>query len=62
MQTMIQYARAEGLQTIEGQVLNENTTMLRMCVELGFAITPDPNEPNISVARLTLSQQSTPPS
>jgi acetyltransferase len=62
MQTLIQYARAEGLQTIEGQVLNENTTMLRMCVELGFVITPDPNEPNISVARLTLSQQSTPPS
>ena len=45
MQTMIEYARAEGLDTIEGQVLNENTTMLRMCAELGFIITPDPNEP-----------------
>ena len=56
MQTMIEYARSEGLSTIEGQVLNENTTMLRMCAELGFAITPDPNEPNVSVARLLLSQ------
>ena len=62
MQTMIQYARAEGLQTIEGQVLNENTTMLRMCVELGFVITPDPNESNISVARLALNQRPAPPS
>ena len=62
MQTMIQYARAEGLQSIEGQVLNENTTMLRMCVELGFVITHDPNELNISVARLTLNQRPARPS
>ncbi len=62
MQTMIQYARAEGLQSIEGQVLNENTTMLRMCVELGFVITHDPNESNISVARLTLNQRPARPS
>jgi len=61
MQTMIQYALAEGLQIIEGQVLNENTTMLQMCTELGFVITSDPNESNISVARLALNQQSTPP-
>jgi len=59
---MIQYARAEGLQTIEGQVLNENATMLRMCMELGFVLLPDPNESNISVVRLALNPQSTPPS
>ena len=62
MQTMIQYARAEGLRTIEGQVLNENTTMLRMCVELGFVITPDLDESNISVARLALNPRPAPPS
>ena len=28
MQMIIDYARAEGIQTIEGQVLRENTTML----------------------------------
>jgi acetyltransferase len=55
MQTMIDYASAEGLKTIEGQILNENTTMLRMCRELGFAIEPDSNEAHISVARLTLA-------
>ena len=62
MQTMIQYARAEGLQTIEGQVLSENAAMLRMCLELGFVITPDPNESNISAARLTLNQRPARPS
>ena len=31
MQMIIEYARAEGLKTIEGQVLSENTTMLAMC-------------------------------
>jgi acetyltransferase len=61
MQTMIQYARGEGLQTIEGQVLNENATMLRMCMELGFVVAPDPDESNISVVRLALKRRSTPP-
>jgi acetyltransferase len=54
MQTIIEYARSEGLKTIEGQVLNENTTMLRMCTELGFTAAADPKEPNISVVRLSL--------
>jgi acetyltransferase len=54
MQTLIEYARAEGLATVEGQVLNENSTMLRMCMELGFSIVPDPNEPDISIVTLRL--------
>jgi hypothetical protein len=35
MQMIIDYARAEGVQAIEGQVLRENTTMLAMCKEWG---------------------------
>ena len=42
MQMIIEYARAEGLKTIEGQVLSENTAMLAMCRELGFDLAPDP--------------------
>ncbi len=56
MQTMIDYARSEGLQTLEGQVMDENTTMLQMCRELGFTVAPDPDEPHISVVRLALNQ------
>jgi acetyltransferase len=55
MQTMIDYARSEGLKTIEGQVLVENTTMLRMCEELGFSITPDPDENDTVIVRRALT-------
>jgi acetyltransferase len=54
MQTIIEYARSEGLRTIEGQVLNDNATMLQMCADLGFRIAPDPDEPDISMVTLTL--------
>jgi acetyltransferase len=52
MQLIIEYARAEGLQTIEGQVLSENTTMLAMCKELGFGIAADPHDPDTCVVTL----------
>jgi len=55
MQTMIDYARSEGLKSIEGQVLVENTTMLRMCEELGFCITPDPDENDTVIVRRALT-------
>jgi acetyltransferase len=53
MQLIIEYARAEGIGTIEGQVLRENTSMLAMCRELGFEITADPNDVGICIAKLT---------
>jgi acetyltransferase len=54
MQQIIEYARSEGIKTIEGQILRENSTMLAMCRELGFAIGPDPNDAEICVVRLAL--------
>jgi acetyltransferase len=50
MELIIDYARAEGVQAIEGQVLRENYTMLAMCRELGFDITADPNDVAICIA------------
>jgi acetyltransferase len=55
MQQIIDYARAEGIKSIEGQVLRENTAMLTMCRELGFGIASDPNDPDICIAKLSLS-------
>jgi len=52
MQLMIEYARAEGLATVEGQVLRENTTMLAMCQQLGFAVTIDPDSSDLCIVRL----------
>ena len=54
MQLLIEYARAEGIRMIEGQVLSENTTMLKMCKELGFEIAHDPDDPAVCDAKLSL--------
>jgi acetyltransferase len=54
MALMLDYARAEGLRFIEGQVLRENTAMLKLCAELGFTIANDPDDPNIRIASLAL--------
>ena len=56
MQRMIEYARALGLKRVYGQVLAENTTMLRMCAELGFHIEDDPNQRGIRVVTLELEK------
>jgi len=44
MQVMIEYARWQGLKTVDGQVLRENYTMLSMCRHLGFTVKPDPDD------------------
>ena len=54
MSLMLDYARAEGLRFVEGQVLRENTAMLKMCAELGFTIATDPDDPNIRIAGIAL--------
>jgi acetyltransferase len=54
MQLIIEYARAEGLKTIRGDVLAENTVMLEMCRSLGFEVKSDPIEHDIFIVRLAL--------
>jgi acetyltransferase len=36
MKHILDYAKSKGLETVHGEVLTENTTMLRMAEELGF--------------------------
>jgi acetyltransferase len=52
MQMIIEYARTEGIGTIEGQVLRENTSMLAMCRQLGFQIAADPDDVGICIVKL----------
>jgi RimJ/RimL family protein N-acetyltransferase len=56
MQRMIDYARMTGLKNVHGQVLAENTTMLRMCAELGFDIRDDIGSKGTKVVTLKLDQ------
>jgi acetyltransferase len=57
MQMIIEYARAEDLKVIEGQVLAENTAMLAMCRELGFDIAADAGDPDACIVKLAISNQ-----
>jgi acetyltransferase len=54
MQLIIDYAGADGIKEIFGEVLRENTTMLAMCQELGFASFGKKDDPRIVVASLRL--------
>jgi acetyltransferase len=55
MQLILEYARAEGLRRVEGQVLRGNTMMLAMCRELGFTVAADAQDRDIVTVRLALT-------
>lgn len=55
MQHLIAYAKAEGLKTIHGSVLADNSTMLKMCADLGFTVTRDPDDLGLRRATLDLA-------
>jgi acetyltransferase len=55
MQHLVAYARVEGLEELNGAVLAGNTTMLRMCREMGFSIERDPDDNGLRRAVLRLT-------
>jgi RimJ/RimL family protein N-acetyltransferase len=58
MQMMIEYAKFEGLNRIYGQILQENTVMLKMCRELGFKVVTDAEDRGVCDVTLMLLQPS----
>jgi acetyltransferase len=54
MQKLIEYARSEGIQELRGEVLAENSTMLRMCAELGFDLAESPADPSVRIVTLPI--------
>ena len=56
MKHMIAYAQEKGLETVHGQVLAENVTMLQMCAELGFHLAEDASERGVKVVTLPLHE------
>ena len=56
MKLLIEYAKAEGLSKVSGQVLHDNTTMLTMCRELGFAVKSDPDDAQVELVSLDLTR------
>ncbi|MDU1669697.1 MAG: GNAT family N-acetyltransferase, partial [Bradyrhizobium sp.] len=54
MQLIIEYAKAEDLKMISGDVLQENIVMLEMCRNLGFEVKTDPTERDLCNVKLRL--------
>jgi acetyltransferase len=54
MRLLIDAARNRGLQLMEGFVLAENESMLRLARRLGFTIAPDPEDRAVRTCRLRL--------
>ena len=55
MRFMIEWAKADGLRVVEGQVLRENSTMLDMCRRLGFSIRNDPDDVDLLIVTLPVA-------
>jgi acetyltransferase len=54
MQLIIEHAKSEGIKRINGQILQENSVMLKMCGELGFEIKTDPEDSGVRDVTLML--------
>jgi acetyltransferase len=54
MKQLIGSARARGLKVMEGYVLAENQSMLRLAKRLGFSIAPDPEDRSVRICSLPL--------
>jgi RimJ/RimL family protein N-acetyltransferase len=55
MQLIIEYAKSQGLSCISGQVLQENSVMLKMCRELGFKVKTDARDRGVCEVTLDLA-------
>ncbi len=58
MGLIIDYARADGINTITGEVLRENHPMLDLCRSLGFTVHPSPDDEAVMEVVLDLTSPS----
>lgn len=57
MQMLIEYASREGIRELRGEVLSENSTMLRMCTELGFKAAESAADPTLRIVTLQIKPE-----
>jgi RimJ/RimL family protein N-acetyltransferase len=60
MQLIIEYAKSEGLKQISGEILQENSVMLKMCRELGFEVKTDARDRGVCGVTLALASATQP--
>jgi acetyltransferase len=56
MQMIIEYGKSEGLAQITGEILAENSVMLKMCRELGFEVKTNPADLGVCEVALVLDR------
>jgi len=56
MTTLIDEAKRRGLKEMEGFVLKQNHSMLRLATRLGFRIESEPGDPTVRMCRMTLAE------
>jgi len=59
MQMIIEYGKSAGLKRIVGQILQENSVMLKMCRELGFEVKTSPEDRGLCDVTLVLDRPPT---
>lgn len=55
MKLMIEWAKADGISTVKGEILRENRTMISMCEALGFSVKSSPDDESIAVVTLPVA-------
>lgn len=55
MQLIIDWARADGIEIVKGEVLRANAAMLGMCRDLGFHVHASPDDESIAEAVYTIT-------
>jgi acetyltransferase len=59
LEKLVLYARSRGIRELTGDVLSENTVMLKLCSDLGFELKKDSNSSEIVKTRLLLGDPTT---
>ena len=54
MSSLIAAARERGIETMEGEILTNNDSMLKLTAKLGFSIHVSPDDPGVQVVKKQL--------
>ena len=60
MKLMIEWAKADGLSAVKGEILRENRTMISMCEALGFSVKSSPDDESIALVTLPIDKVDSP--
>jgi acetyltransferase len=56
MKLMIEWAKADGLSAVKGEILRENRTMISMCEALGFKVQSSPDDESVALVTLPIDK------